>query len=285
MSIIGISGKIGSGKDTIGKIIQYLTSEHGINNTRSFEAFSKISNKDGSASLDFHRYTSYWEIKKFADKLKDIVCLLIGCTREQLEDINFKNSPLGKEWKVFRYVDDEGKIHLRTPDCIITEDLAEYLTPRKILQLLGTECLRDIIHPNVHINALFADYNDESNYSYNVALTNETNKLLVTSDPVYYKDPNQSNWLITDVRFPNEGDAIINRNGILIRVNRTNNPFLHEGKEIKSDKSYSGVDTRQHHSETALDNYDKFKYTINNDGTIEDLIEKVKEILIKEEII
>lgn len=25
--IIGISGKIGSGKDTIGKIIQYLTSE------------------------------------------------------------------------------------------------------------------------------------------------------------------------------------------------------------------------------------------------------------------
>ena len=30
------------------------------------------------------------EIKKFADKLKDIVCLLIGCTREQLEDQEFK---------------------------------------------------------------------------------------------------------------------------------------------------------------------------------------------------
>jgi hypothetical protein len=39
-----------------------------------------------------------------------------------------------------------------------------------------------------------------------------------------------------------------------------------------------------HPSETALDDA-KFDYEIINDGTIEDLIEKVKEILIKEQII
>jgi hypothetical protein len=46
------------------------------------------------------------------------------------------------------------------------------------------------------------------------------------------------------------------------------------------------IDTRkiEHESETALDNA-KFDYEIINDGTIEELIEKVKEILIKEKII
>ena len=39
-----------------------------------------------------------------------------------------------------------------------------------------------------------------------------------------------------------------------------------------------------HPSETALDDAE-FDYEIINDGTIEDLIEKVKEILIKENII
>ena len=40
----------------------------------------------------------------------------------------------------------------------------------------------------------------------------------------------------------------------------------------------------EHISETALDNA-KFDYVIENDGTIEELIEQVKKILIKEEII
>ena len=39
----------------------------------------------------------------------------------------------------------------------------------------------------------------------------------------------------------------------------------------------------EHESEIALDNAE-FDYTIENDGTIEDLIEKVKQILIKEKI-
>ena len=35
-----------------------------------------------------------WKIKKFADKLKTLVCLLIGCTRQQFEDRGIKSLSL-----------------------------------------------------------------------------------------------------------------------------------------------------------------------------------------------
>ena len=91
MSIIGINGKIGSGKDLTGKIIQVLTSQptalDGIDNLTEEIIESKI--------WDVPNF----EVKKFAGKLKDMVCLLIGCTREDLEDNDFKNTELGKEWE------------------------------------------------------------------------------------------------------------------------------------------------------------------------------------------
>jgi len=110
------------------------------------------------------------------------------------------------------------------------------LTPRKLLQLLGTEAGRNIIHPNIWVNALFASY---------------------------LKD---SNWVVTDVRFPNEAQAIKDRGGITIRVTRP------------------GTATGNHPSEIALDDA-KFKYEIINDGSMEELVKKVKEILIKEKLI
>ena len=39
-----------------------------------------------------------WKIVKFADKLKDIVCLLIGCERKKLENREFKEKELGEDW-------------------------------------------------------------------------------------------------------------------------------------------------------------------------------------------
>jgi hypothetical protein len=85
-------------------------------------------------------------------------------------------------------------------------------------------------------------------------------------------------WCITDMRFPNEMDAIKERGGITIRVVRPHgytNP--HTGVYKEMPLSY-------HPSETALDDA-KFDYEIINDGEIVDLIEKVKTILIKEKII
>lgn len=90
--IIGISGKINSGKDTVAAIIQYLIWKNKVEKgekTNLHYTFKDFTNsKFGGNTL------SNWEIKKFADKLKDIVCLLIGCTREQLEDRGIKSLSL-----------------------------------------------------------------------------------------------------------------------------------------------------------------------------------------------
>lgn len=97
MALIGISGKIGVGKDLVGEIIQYLTSRAGNHYLRSFESSRGKTDKDGYGYNDFSMYNSNFSIRKFADKLKDIVCILIGCTREQLENREFKETELGEE--------------------------------------------------------------------------------------------------------------------------------------------------------------------------------------------
>ena len=95
---------------------------------------------------------------------------------------------------------------------------------------------------------------------------------------------NLPNWIITDTRFPNEADAVKSRGGINIRIERDDYIFDGAGKRIIPTKEYVNTSNKQHESETALDNY-TFDYVIDNNGTIEDLIIKVKEILIKENII
>lgn len=140
--IIAISAKKQHGKDTVANIIQEYTN-----------------NK--------------FKVVKFADKLKDFVCTLINCTREDLENENFKNSELGDEWD---FIDD---------DCI-----KQKMTPRKLLQKIGTEAMRNNVHQNVWINATFSSYCDKCN------------------------------WIITDLRFQNEMNILKNYNAIKIRVNR-----------------------------------------------------------------
>jgi len=58
--------------------------------------------------------------------------------------------------------------------------------------------------------------------------------------------------IITDVRFPNEADFIKGRGGTVVRVARNHDT------------------TDQHSSETAMDKYPG-DYTLNNDGTLDDL--------------
>ena len=52
----------------------------------------KFSGKSTVAGL-LHNATGY-RVVSFADKLKDITCILSGCTREQLEDYDFKENVL-----------------------------------------------------------------------------------------------------------------------------------------------------------------------------------------------
>ena len=67
VNLIGINGKIGHGKDTVGTIIQELTSGE-------------------------------WQIKKFAAKLKEVTALLTGVTAKDLELEKVKSSNLPEIW-------------------------------------------------------------------------------------------------------------------------------------------------------------------------------------------
>ncbi|MEX0595953.1 MAG: hypothetical protein WD512_05575 [Candidatus Paceibacterota bacterium] len=256
--IIGISGKLNSGKDTIAQMIQYL------DDFKRYKYTHLISLTDfKSWEASEHPQHSKWKIKKFAGKLKDIVCLLIGCTREQLEDREFKEKPLGEKWKLYRAwkggIDtgdyEEVILPLDTDILLKYEDIQEeILTPRKLMQLLGTKCGREILHPNIWSNALFADYN----------------KKWIDSKSGFAKKE-LPKWIISDVRFPNEAQVIKDRNGILIRINRTTNNSL-----INND--IHAVTNWQHPSETSLDSYDNWDYVVENDGSLEDLLNKVRKI-------
>lgn len=315
--IIGISGKIGNGKDTVGEIIKYLIycNENQNNNWFNYPVedwLKELNNKSINNEYPLKTKTN-WEVKKFADKLKDIVCLLIGCTREDLENHEFKNSELGEEWIRYAYAigfgTRDGERIMWSNTCSKEKYEEEHrinwqtaykttLTPRLLLQLLGTECGRNTIHPNIWVNSLFSEYKPKY---INVKSGKET----LIGNYTYYKsglDKNAPeiiekypNWIITDLRFPNELKAIEDRKGITIRVERYSDIVINKGMEneelVKFDINnpkhldlYKADVSRQHESETALD-YAKFSYVINNDGTIEDLVEKVREILIKENII
>ena len=220
--IIGINGYSGSGKDAIGKIIQDLQPE------------------------------KKWEIKKFAGKLKQTASILTGFTQESFEDENYKKKYLNQAWWT---VCDEGYQPIRI---------------REFLQRLGTDALRNGLHPNVWVNALMADYNrvvDMDTYQYATGAidsrerTKENNKMSGNDLFNYLENVPFPNWVITDVRFPNEADAIKKEEGILIRVNR-----LDVGP------------VNSHESETSLDDWG-FDYIIDNDSTLVSLKRKVKEIL------
>jgi hypothetical protein len=276
MSIIGISGKSQSGKDLIGKIIQYLTSTKFDNNVEGQKGFY------GYFNMTFDKYclgftgNSDWQIHKFADAIKDIVCILIGCTREQLESQEFKNSYLGDEW-AFAIVDDFYDII----EC--DENSHEEMNPytiRQLLQRVGTNAMREKVHENVWVNALFSKY---KRFNLKVRIVD----CLAINNARRESYLDYPDWIITDVRFLNEAKAIKDRNGIIIRVNREWKWKDKDGNIIlkESDPETKALFKPLHISETALDNYEEFDYVIDNNSDIQSLIEQVKAILIKEKII
>ena len=100
-------------------------------------------------------------------------------------------------------------------------------TVRELLQGIG-QGLRDAIDPNLWVKILFANTEGWSNY------------------------------IIADVRYPNEVYAIKERNGILLRIDR------------------KSAGAGNHSSETALDNYKEWDVHIENNGSIEDLFEAMR---------
>jgi len=107
-------------------------------------------------------------------------------------------------------------------------------TPRYILQKVGTECMRNGYKKDIWIKSV---------------------------DKRIREQPN-SNWVVTDCRFPNEAAAIKSWDGLVVRVDRTQ-------------AGASGGIT-DHPSELAMEAYDKWDYVIkNNSDSLVDLYNSV----------
>lgn len=112
------------------------------------------------------------------------------------------------------------------------------MTRREFLMKLGTEAIRDGLNKNSWILALYADYR-----------------------------PLISNWIVTDVRFKNEAEALKERGGILIRIERP------------------GTKGQDHPSDKDLDDYQGFDKVIVNDGTLLQFQEKIHQYVFESEIL
>jgi hypothetical protein len=321
--IISISGNnTNSGKDLVGKIIQWLSI---VEKAKNNEILSDILYRRGfNFNTDFTM--SSWRIKKFADKLKDIVCILLDCTREDLENEEFKNKELGEEWECFEVLHSEE--YLENPILFADENLAvieskcltfgvvkkRNLTPRILLKLIGTECGREIIHPNIWVNSLMKGYKE---FPYATAYRGDRP---FNEAETVFKYPN---WIITDVRFPNEYKAIQKQEHLHIHLERFevgdyvtwNDPELDTSAEWEIFECYeeyaligiSGMGNREieceaevpyselsivkndlHKSENTQlleKSFDENVVYLYNVGDIEELTEKVKSILENHKII
>jgi hypothetical protein len=192
--IIGINGYAGSGKDTVGTIIQYLKTTP-----------SNVSLED---VLDFpltHQWwleeASGWEVKKWAGKLKAIASMLTGIPQEKFEDQEFKKTNLGPEWNIDMPYESDA------PWVGDNETYEVPMSVRDFLQKLGTDAIRDGLHTNAWVNALMSDYTPT--------------QVQWSDGPLGgYEDGPMPNWIITDTRFPNEAQAIKDAGGLVIRVDR-----------------------------------------------------------------
>lgn len=124
--IIGINGYSGSGKDTVGKLIQIAS----CNTIPDGHDVDELINNYTQHEWWLEEQSG-WEVKKWAGKLKSIASLLTGIPVKKFEDQEFKKTQLGPQWG---------------------------MTVRDFLQKLGTDGLRTGLHENTWVNALMADY-------------------------------------------------------------------------------------------------------------------------------
>ncbi len=157
------------------------------------------------------------------DTVAELLCLNYGYKRVAFADairesILRLNPMLGNGIRAGEYAEDYGwDVAKANPEI------------RRLLQCMGTEVGRQLVGDNVWVD---------------IAMRT------IDANP-------EQNWVVTDVRFPNEASAIKSRSGYMLRVNRLN---------------HSAVNN--HASEHAMDNY-MFDNVVINDGTLDDLSDNV----------
>ena len=180
--------------------------------------------------------------ESFASSLKDTLSCIFGWNRNKLEGI----SELDREWR--NQIDPWWAQQLNMPD----------LTPRKMLQQIGTDLFRDHFHNDIWIASL-------------------ENKLQKYSE----------NIVVTDCRFPNEIEAIRKLGGIIVRVKRGIEPewfndalYLNQNPNTKyQDFLQDRLDRNNIHSSEIAWIGTEFDYILENDKSLVDLYLQVDKLL------
>ena len=251
--IIGIAGKKQSGKNTTANILHGIVlKEKGLimdfNIGSKGELMVLTTNEQGEEGWgefditrtdpDFASYAEnnmwpYIKLYSFADILKHVCKELFDIPHNQLFGTNE-----AKDKAVPHLLWENMPIHSSDINTfkVMANNSSPTMTAREFMQFFGTNIMRRI---------------------YDNIWTNVTTKRI--------REENTKIAIISDVRFPNEVEAITNEGGAVIKLTR--NPF--------KDK---------HASETALDkkNFDQSKFThiINNGGkcSVDNLLTKVRDL-------
>lgn len=182
----------------------------------------------------------------FADGVKDATSAIFGWPRDLLEGDTVES-------REFR----------ETESPYWTEKFGFSVTPRKMMQIMGTEAGRQCFHPDIWIHRTFNVINA-------------------------WSASGIDRVVIPDVRFGNEIEEITNQSGILIRVRRGPEPEWYELALRANDNKDPGrsecairlMEKNIHYSEWAWISHNyRFDHIIENDGTVEDLQKKVAEII------
>ena len=164
----------------------------------------------------------------FADKLKDAVAEMFDWPRPMLEGI----TPQSRDWR-------------ERPDQFWTQELGREITPRYVLQVFGTECMRQGFYDGIWVSLV---------------------KKRIQENPTI-------NWVIPDTRFPNEVNMIKSIGGSVWCVKRGENPLWFDHYK------YHGVEPQDTHPSEWAWAHSDFDHTITNDDTVQVLQQNIKTII------
>ncbi len=195
------------------------------------------SGKDTVASYLIENYN--FEKDSFAATLKDVLSNLFGWDRKLLEG----NTEESREWRI--KPDEWWENQLNIPD----------FTPRKMMQIIGTDIMRKHFHKNIWVYTL-----------------------LKRIEKIEDK-----NIVITDCRFPSEIEAVRKAGGIIIRVIKDIPHWYNMGISAALGGQYA-IERMIHNSihESEYQHLSvKEDITLLNDSSIEELYKKVDKIMEK----
>ena len=198
-NIIAISGLKNSGKSTVSSMLEFL-----FNTPKIFHSYFWYRHQNLIPKKKIYKTVA------FADPIKEMLCHLLNMDRWEFESRNIKEN-------CFVCLKNLSKIYTNgcglepynlLPDSKFSKlakewnpDLSNqyYLSIRQVMQLFGTEIMRNIIDDKIWINCVLNRSNNQ-------------------------------NLIISDLRFITEYEEIKKRNGFIIYIDRGLTPGTHKSE-------------------------------------------------------